>query len=206
MNKPMPGSDAVSDDVSSDITSSVEHLTVKPNTGGVIDLLNAVHRSHLRLNVMADQKANILMGIIGIMFTVVLTKLMSSESYSVHLQLILIVFIALELVAFSFSLMVIAPKFHGKFAIKNIESMPNPFFFGFYTNFAEDDYVAHMLGSIEDNEKAKALFLKDIYQMGKILKRKYKQLRRAYLFAFLGVAISLVLFILDVVVNLVSGG
>jgi hypothetical protein len=101
MNKPMPGSDAVSDDV-----SSREHLTVKPNTGGVIDLLNAVHRSHLRLNVMADQKANILMGIIGIMFTVVLTKLMSSESYSVHLQLILIVFIALELIAFSASLMV----------------------------------------------------------------------------------------------------
>lgn len=200
MNKPMPGSDAVSDDV-----SSREHLTVKPNTGGVIDLLNAVHRSHLRLNVMADQKANILMGIIGIMFTVVLTKLTSTETYATHVQLILIVFISLELVAFSSSLMVIAPKFHGKFAIKNIESMPNPFFFGFYTNFKEDDYVAHMLGSIEDNEKAKALFLKDIYQMGKILKRKYKQLRRAYLFAFLGVAISLVLFILDVVVNLIRG-
>ncbi|PHR98902.1 MAG: hypothetical protein COA68_09720 [Oceanobacter sp.] len=200
MNKPIPGSDAASDDV-----SSREHLTVKPNTGGVIDLLNAVHRSHLRLNVMADQKANILMGIIGIMFTVVLTKLMSSESYSVHLQLILIVFIALELIAFSASLMVIAPKFHGRFAIKNIEAMPNPFFFGFYTNFKEEDYVAHMLGSIDDNEKAKALFLKDIYQMGKILKRKYKQLRRAYLFAFLGVAISLVLFILDVVVNLIRG-
>lgn len=83
--------------------------------------------------------------------------------------------------------------------------MPNPFFFGFYTNFKEEDYVAHMLGSIEDNEQAKALFLKDIYQMGKILKRKYKQLRRAYLFAFLGVAISLVLFILDVVVNLIRG-
>ena len=82
--------------------------------------------------------------------------------------------------------------------------MPNPFFFGFYTNFTEEDYVAHMLNTIEDNEKAKALFLKDIYQMGNILKRKYKQLRRAYLFAFLGVATSLLLFIADVVVNLVS--
>ncbi|CUS41544.1 hypothetical protein MGWOODY_Tha2341 [hydrothermal vent metagenome] len=61
-----------------------------------------------------------------------------------------------------------------------------------------------MLNTIEDNEKAKALFLKDIYQMGNILKRKYKQLRRAYLFAFLGVATSLLLFIADVVVNLVS--
>ncbi len=191
-------------DTSPSILSLDEPAAVKPNTGGIIDLLNAVHRSHLRLNAMADQKANILMGIIGIMFTVVLTKLTNTESYATHVQLILIVFISLELIAFSSSLMVIAPKFHGKFAIKNIEEMPNPFFFGFYTNFTEEDYVAHMLNSIEDNEKAKALFLKDIYQMGKILKRKYKQLRRAYLFAFLGVATSLLLFIADVVVNLVS--
>ncbi|MFP6789823.1 MAG: Pycsar system effector family protein [Thalassolituus sp.] len=174
------------------------------NSNEVVKLLQAMHHNHLRLNVMADQKANILMGIIGIMFTVILTKLTSTESYDTHIQFVLAVFIALELVAFTASLLVIAPKFHGSFMIENLDSMPNPFFFGFYTKFREDDYIQHMMTLITDDEAAKIHFYKDIYQMGVILKQKYKQLRRAYFFAFLGVAASILLFLGDLVFNIVQ--
>jgi len=174
------------------------------NSNEVVKLLQAMHHSHLRLNAMADQKANILMGIIGIMFTVVLTKLTNAESYDTHFQIILVVFISLELIAFSASLLVIAPKFHGSFSIKNLDAMPNPFFFGFYTKFNENDYVNHMMALIKDDESAKTYFYKDIYQMGKVLTQKYKQLRRAYFFAFLGVAVSILLFLGEVIFNLLN--
>ncbi|MDF1763793.1 MAG: DUF5706 domain-containing protein [Oleibacter sp.] len=206
----IPTSPRASIDVSADVGRDEEIVSTNPNKtpskpadGEIFDLLQAMHRSHLRLNVMADQKANILMGIIGIIFTVILTKINITEAYSPHIKLILVIFLSLELVAFTASLMVIAPRFQGKFLIKNIENMPNPFFFGFYTNFSEDEYINHMVSSIHDNASAKKVFYKDIYQLGQVLKRKYKLLRRAYIFAFLGVALSVILFISDALFSLI---
>lgn len=195
----MSGVNAVADSLIAQNTQTAPSAELTSQTessvgdNDIIYMLRAMHMSHIHLNVMADQKANILMGIIGIVFTVLVTKLLGTQTLSVSLAFV--VFGLVELVAFAMALLVVMPKVLGKMrSPDSIEDMPNPFFFHFYTRFDESTYISYMMETVKDNDAVRYSFYRDIYQLGCVLKRKYRLLKYAYVTSFTGL---LLLFLLS---------
>ena len=115
--------------------------------------------------------------------------------FSNNIILPLAVFIILELVPIILTTLVLIPR--NIAGLKNIaiEKMPNPLFFGFFTCFSEKEYCEYIAEKLSDNDCAQNFLVKDIYQIGVILKRKYFLLRLAYLFAMIGFVIPVILWL-----------
>jgi hypothetical protein len=129
----------------------------------VIVALRTVQQNQVRLNVLADQKANINIG-----FT--------------------LLFITLTL-----ALLVVAPRVGGT-RIREPGQMANPFYFGMFTQVEQDSYVNYMLETLQHDLDARRMLLVDIYQIGRVLQRKYRLLRFSYGFLALAAILSAVLF------------
>ncbi len=140
---------------------------------------------------MADQKANILIGTLVLMFTVVLTRLLQLVEVNSQLILPLMVFVLMQLIPLVLTVLVLIPKNINGPKAGDITQIGNPLFFGFFTRYSEQDYIDYLNNILCDDESARTLLMKDIYQIGMILKRKYILLRLAYIFALLGVILPL---------------
>ena len=166
------------------------------NDRDVIQTLRTAHQNQTQLNLMADQKANILIGTLVLMFTVVFTRLLTLTEFSNKIIIPLAVFIVLELVPIVLTTLVLIPRNISGLKDIAIQDMPNPLFFGFFTRFSEQEYCDYLSEKLSDNECAQNFLVKDIYQIGVILKRKYFLLRLAYLFAMIGFIIPVVLWLI----------
>jgi hypothetical protein len=145
---------------------------------------------------MADQKANILIGTLVLMFTMVFTRLLTLVDYTEHMIIPIMAFIVLELIPLVLTTLVLIPKNISGKKIPKVEQMPNPLFFGFFTQFSETEYLNFINSKLNSNDNARDLLIIDIYEIGVILKRKYSLLRLAYIFAMLGVIVPVIIWIM----------
>ncbi len=167
----------------------------------VIQTLRTAHQNQTQLNLMADQKANILIGTLVLMFTVVFTRLLTLSDYNKQIIIPLAVFIVLELIPIILTTLVLIPKNIRKLKGVSIEKMPNPLFFGSFTSFSEIEYTNFIKQNLRDNQSAQQFLVKDIYQIGLVLKRKYYLLKLAYLFAIMGFVIPVLIWIVTFVLS-----
>ena len=168
-------------------------ITVKDQD--VIQTLRTAHQNQTQLNLMADQKANILIGTLVLMYTVVFTRILTLVVYSDQVMVPLATFIVLEIIPLVLTTLVLIPRNIKGMNNISIDEMPNPLFFGFFTKFTEKDYCNFMEKSLFNNKSARIFLIKDLYQIGVILKRKYSLLRLAYIFAMIGLLIPLLLWV-----------
>ena len=78
-----------------------------------------------------------------------------------------------------FALLVITPRFRDN--TKKSGTVPkNLLFFGSFHHMSQDDYVEMLSSHLQTNDDARRLFMKDIYQIGQVLQKKYQNLRRSY--------------------------
>lgn len=159
------------------------------NDHDVIDALRAAHRHQSQLLILADQKANILVGILAVILTIIFTKadnlLEISDTYLIPLAC----FVAMEVTALVLALLVIMPKTIGRPHADSMENIPNPLFFGFFTAFSENEYLDYLSTRLNDNSSARRFLAKDLYQGGSVLRKKYVLLKYTYLLAVAGVAL-----------------
>ncbi len=163
----------------------------------VIQTLRTAHQNQTQLNLMADQKANILIGALVVVFSVVLSRVGAVLDLHDRLNLPVLAFVLLQLVPLVLATLVLIPR-NVRLKKRRNQSMAevsNPLFFGHYSVFAQDEYIEHMMQRLEDNAAARILLLTDLYQMGQILKRKYRLLRRAYVAAAIGVVVPVLLLV-----------
>ncbi len=164
----------------------------KDDDHDIIYALRTAHQNQTQLNLMADQKANILVGTIVIFLTFLMTRYNISDLNDHWLILLLSSIILLEMVSLLLGIMVIKPRAKWSGHKLNINEMPNPLFFGFFTSFSEQNYIDFMQQKLTDNHSARELLLKDIYQIGQVLKRKFRLLKYAYNFSALGISLGLI--------------
>lgn len=157
----------------------------------MIHALRTAHISGTQLILMADQKANILMGIIAIVFTIFISRTGTLEIMSHNFALPIILFLLMESCSFMFALLVLLPRNSNNKA-SSIEKMGNPLYFGHFTQFSETEYCRYIENNMTNNQQARHLLSKDLYQIGKILVKKYKLLRYAYSFTYIGIFILVV--------------
>lgn len=156
--------------------------------GDVIYVLRTAQQHHVMLGMIADQKANIVLGAFLIFITVTQTMIENHSQYSIAMW-VLSAFFTISAI---FALLVITPRFRNPKAPSGAPT--NLLFFGSFSVLDQDEYVDALRDSLQNNEQARTLIMRDIYQIGKVLDKKYVNLRLSYLSLGTGIVASAISF------------
>lgn len=172
---------------------------VKPNGAegqDIIHTLRTAQQHQVTLSMIADQKANIIIGFALIFFSVIQSQIFSKE-FSANVYFWPICALSLTVfVSFFMAIMVVLPRFKRNQAIVKPADMPNPLFFGFFSAFSQSEYTDFMMETVNTNEAARRLMVQDLYQIGVVLKKKYELLRYSYMALAIGALLSVLVLIL----------
>ncbi len=145
-----------------------------------IDVLRATQQDQVQLNMMADQKANIVIGVTLIFFTLTQRQLVSGMGEYELLILPLITLATAMFGSFVLSVLVVAPKMRRTRRCKP-EEMANPLFFGAFQGVSEDEFAAYLLNEVREVDRSREFVIRDIHQAGRVLHRKYRFLQLSYI-------------------------
>ena len=182
------------------IEKAEEHTELESeNSDDVIVALRTAQQHQVQLNLLADQKANINIGFTLFFITLSQSQLSLIEDEQQFFRfgfMLLILSIATSLLL---AMVVVLPR-TGKTKIQKPEQMSNPFYFGMFSQLKQDDYVSYLSERLYDNAAAQRMLATDIYQIGTVLKRKYRLLRFSYGFLALAIVIAVILFIFKILI------
>ena len=151
-----------------------------------IGVLRNAHMKQVQLTLLVDQKANMLMGIILVTFSVISSNIAISEFNNVILKLAFVAFGILELLAVVMSLLVIFPRLGPKVRKEFLTEKHNPLYFMHFLSLEKEAFNELILENMKSPESVYKLLLNDFYDMGSSLNKKYVMLQRAYLTAAAG--------------------
>jgi len=171
------------------------------NSLDIIHALRTAHQYQTQLIILADQKANILIGIVAIILTILFTRADFLTKIDAWLLIPLAGFVSVEVAALFLALLVIMPKTVGRLKTMHIEDLPNPLFFGFFTKFKEQEYVTYLTNKLDSNLSARELLTSDLYQIGLVLQKKYTLLKQAYSLAVVGIILLIIFTIIFLFVS-----
>ena len=162
----------------------------------IIHVLRSAQAHHVSLSSIADQKANIVLGSFLVFLTVTQSLMKSNAELSMPLWVLTIGYTT----AAMFSMLVIAPRFRDK-SQKKGDVPGNLLFFGSFGRLSQDEYVEMLSKNLQTNEDARRLFMRDIYQIGRVLQKKYRNLRRSYICLAAGIVAAFIALIISSFLN-----
>lgn len=142
-------------------------------------MLRTVQQNSIQLTVIADQKANILIGIIAICWTLTL-----SNAEITSLPASLVAFNVFGGPAALLALMALSPRPRSP-AISRGDGY-NPLIFSSFAERSREDYLREMHQLVQLDDSVYRAIFHDIHAIGQVLDRKYRFLRYAYMVFFVG--------------------
>lgn len=141
---------------------------------------------------MADTKAHILLSLSSVLLSLSLTQAHDPRfTISVTgLDLFL-------LITIYFALLTVVGRFKVFNLRKNSVNDPDysPLFFGNYGDIPYHEYAEHLAEIMNDSDATYEIMVKDIYYSGRyLLQTKYRYIRLAYVFFFVGLIVSVGLY------------
>jgi len=174
-------------DINAD-TDAVEH------SSEVIVAMRTVQQSQVQLNVLADQKANINIGFTLLFLSLSQSSMVADVTTGGVARWGVVLVTVLIATSLTLALLVVSPRIN-RLRIREPKQMGNPFYFGMFTQLDQDTYVDYMLTHLKQDKQARRMMLVDVYQIGRVLKRKYQLLRFSYSFLALSALLSATLFV-----------
>jgi hypothetical protein len=166
-----------------------------PDGQDITHTLRTAQQHQVTLSLIADQKANIIIGFALIFFSVIQSQMFSSE-FSQKVYFLPLAALAITVfISFFLAILVVLPRIKSSGFTKPAD-MPNPLFFGFFASFPEKEYSDYMMKTLNNNVAARELMIKDIYQIGAVLKKKYQLLRFSYMLLAVGALLSVLVLIM----------
>lgn len=168
---------------------------------GIETMFRSIYRSHINLSAMADSKANMMINIHSLIISITLTLVgakfsIFGTSFKQN-QIIIFPIIALLLTSLSsiiYAILSAKPK-----VTKKITSIPelkennaSILFFGNYTRVSIQEFEEEMRSLMKDEDALYGNMVKDLYYLGKVLRKKYRLLRMSYLVFMWGLIITVV--------------
>ena len=162
---------------------------------GVDNILRVNHGNQMRLGLMADAKANIMITVASVVFSVAIANL---DNELVKWPLLTFAFGCFF--ALLFAIFAIIPKTdYPKDATGDIDRKSpifNPLFFGHFAHLPIDEYKDDYAETLMTDDSVYDALAGDIYGQGKVLAlRKYKFLKWSYMSFLLGMISAVVVFI-----------
>lgn len=156
--------------------------------GEAIYMVRTMQQHHVQLSIMADQKANMLIGATFVVFTLAIGQSQNS-SFSVPLLILAVsAFMSAGLAALA-----VLPS-----TIPKPSSGSNWMFFGTFAQDEEAVFQEKIMASLTTPEGVFKAMLHDLYQMGCVLQtKKYRYLGWAYRAFLTGLAATFATFIYE---------
>ncbi|WP_317236591.1 Pycsar system effector family protein [Flavobacterium fragile] len=166
---------------------------------GIDTMFRTTLNNHNNLSGMVDNKANILLSVNAIIISVSLTTIIPKldNPSNAHLIIPTLILIISSVIAITFAILATRPSItNGSFTRKEVEDKKvNLLFFGNFYKMSFEDYSWAMNELIKDKEYVYNSMIKDLYNLGIVLEKKYRLLRIAYTFFMFGIIISVVAFL-----------
>jgi predicted metal-dependent HD superfamily phosphohydrolase len=174
------------------IIKKTNSLTAK----GIQTMLRLTSENHLKLSDMADRKANILISVNSIIISVILGVLLRKLPDEPNLTIPSVIFLLVAVTTIVISITATRPKLSsGIFNSQDVlDKKTNLLFFGNFHKKSFDEYNVAMREMMQDPDYLYGTLIKDIYQLGVVLGRKYKLIHLAYNIFMVGIIISVAAF------------
>lgn len=148
-------------------------------------MLRTAQQGRMQLNMMADQKASILLGAEVVVLTLLLGRLDFEKTGAWPL-----VFSAFVLLSAAFALMSVMPKY--KIDLDGI-SKPNWLFFAFSAQVPQEEFREKMAHIAQSDERIYEAIVDDLHQTGNVLYfKKFKYLNLSYKTLLLGILVTFI--------------
>ncbi len=168
--------------------------------GRAIDTMyRVIYRNQINLSAIADNKANMLIGINAILLSVIITLVgggvIVAQEVSADFRFLmpLIILIVSTGAAMFYAILAARPT------IPNLSSYSEKmsiFFFENFVQLSKREYIQKINGLLSEEEKVYELMSEDIYDHGRVLSKKYRLLKHAYNIFMGGLFLSLLLFLI----------
>ena len=164
----------------------------------VDNILRVNHGNQMRLGLMADQKANIMITVSSIVFSVTVANLDNEIMKYPLLTFAIGSFFALLFAIFAIIPSTDYPKIKGSDEIDRQSPLFNPLFFGHFAHLPIEEYKKDYAQTLMSDDKVYDAMAGDIYGQGKVLAlRKYKFLKWSYSSFLWGMSGAILVFMIN---------
>ena len=162
----------------------------------VDNILRVNHGNQMRLGLMADQKANIMITVASIVFSITIANLDNEVMKYPLLTFVVGSFFALLFAIFAIIPSTDYPKKKGSKEIDRKSPLFNPLFFGHFAHLSIEEYKEDYAETLMTDDKVYDAMAGDIYGQGKVLALgKYKFLKWSYTSFLWGMSGAIIVFI-----------
>lgn len=186
-------------ETSPEVTKATPAIIKEQNnftTKGIQTMLRLTSENHMKLSDMADGKANILISVNSIIISVILTVLLRRLQIDTYLTIPTVIFLTFTLATIIIAILATRPKVtEGTFSDQDIiDKKTNLLFFGNFHKTSLEAYEKAMQTMMVEPDYLYGSLVKDIFQLGVVLARKYRLIRLAYNVFMVGIIISVFAF------------
>jgi Family of unknown function (DUF5706) len=160
-----------------------EEKVKKPNAERAADtLFRSAYRVQMDLTALADNKANMMISINGIVMSIIIASVAPKLDSNPWLLLPTVVLLVGNLVSMVYAVMAARPRVKSPALNPPIPAKPggNLLFFGTFATMREDDFVAAVAHLMEERQPVYETMTRNIYGIGTVLFRKFLLLQYAY--------------------------
>ena len=185
-----------SDKVLTNGESKLNHFEKVPENRTAVDnILRVNHGNQMRLGLMADAKANIMITVASIVFSITIANLDNEVMKWPLLAFALGSFFSLLFAIFAIIPSTDYPKKKGSKEIDRKSPLFNPLFFGHFAHLPIDEYKEDYAQTLMTDDKVYDAMAGDIYGQGKVLALgKYKYLKWSYHSFLYGMSAAIIVF------------
>ena len=167
----------------------------------VDNILRVNHGNQMRLGLMADQKANIMITVASIVFSITIANLDNEVMKWPLLTFAVGSFFSLLFAIFAIIPSTDYPKKKGSKEIDRESPLFNPLFFGHFAHLPIEEYKEDYAKTLMTDDKVYDAMSGDIYGQGKVLAlSKYKFLKWSYMSFLWGMSAAIVVFLIQNIV------
>lgn len=164
---------------------------------GVETLFRNTYRVHVEVSALADSKANFLISVNSIILILIVSH---GQNYITHKGLLIPVGIVIATCIGSMicAVLVARPRIKkGNPLQAHLQKGgSNLLFFGSFAEMPKENFIAEFSELISTPDQLYPAMMGDIYEMGKVLKKKFVRLQVAYGFLLYGLPLGLIIFVI----------
>jgi hypothetical protein len=149
---------------------------------GIETLFRSAYRVQMDLTGLADNKANMMISINGIIISIIIAAVAPKLDANPWLLVPSTIFLLGTLVSIVYAILAARPRVHSvPITLEDLKhSGGNILFFGDFANLSQDDFTTGMIDLIEDRNVLYETMIRNIYGLGSVLKKKFALLKVAY--------------------------
>jgi hypothetical protein len=164
---------------------------------GIETMFRTSYQVQMDLTGLADNKANMMISINGIIISIIIAALAPKLDSNPWLLVPTTVFLLGTLISIVYAVLAARPRVSSApITLTDLEhSQGNILFFGNFANLREEDFLLGMSGLMGNRELLYETMIRNIYGLGKVLRKKFKLLQVAYTAFMLALVLGVLSFI-----------